>query len=285
MTVATNSKNIGLIEPDALFAERLQQVDSNTMTEQDSGFELSTELSSVETGLFDRVWEDHCHFYAGDSLGIGIAGLAGGAIMANSSIDEHLRHKVQQNIRSASSDEWFEMLHAQKELGNGLYTLPLFAASWMVGEYFDDDPRAVMVGDWGERSLRAFAVGVPPMLLTQRLTGASRPGESENDSHWNPLNDDNGVSGHSFMGAIPFLTAARMTDDPKLKFLYYTGSTLAPLSRVNDDSHYTSQAFLGWGFAWLATRAVFKTDSANQNWQINPILFDDKQGVAFTYQW
>ncbi|WP_197440332.1 phosphatase PAP2 family protein [Polystyrenella longa] len=181
--------------------------------------------------------------------------------MANSSIDEKLRHKVQQNIRSATSDDWFEMLHAQKELGNGYYTLPLFAASWMVGEVFDEDPRAALAGTWGERSLRAFAVGAPPMLLAQRVTGASRPGEATYKSNWNPLQDNNGVSGHSFMGAIPFLTAAKMTDEPWLQTLYYGGSTLAAFSRVNDDHHYASQAFLGWGFAWLATRAVFSTDS------------------------
>ena len=252
---------------------------------EDACGESPLNLDEAELNLFDRVWQDHCQFYSGDSLTIMTLGFAGGAVMANSSIDERLRHKVQQNIRSASSDDWFEGLHAQKELGNGIYTLPLFAASWAVGEYFDENPHAVLAGTWGERSLRAFAVGAPPMLLAQRVTGASRPGESERNSHWDPFQDDNGVSGHSFMGAIPFLTAARMTEDPWMKTLYYTGSVLAPLSRVNDDHHYTSQAFLGWGLAWLATRAVAETDSPDRNWEIKLIAFDDKQGFAIDLYW
>ncbi len=90
------------------------------------------------------------------------AGFTVGGVMANTSIDRKLHDTFQENIRGAESDEWFEMLHANKELGNGLYTLPIFAAAWGSAELFPDNPTAIIVGRWGERSLRAFAVGAGP---------------------------------------------------------------------------------------------------------------------------
>jgi hypothetical protein len=56
-------------------------------------------------------------------------------------------------------------------------------------------------------------VGAPPLYVMQQVTGSSRPGEGSAGSHWHFLNDNNGVSGHAFIGAVPFLAASgiRMT--------------------------------------------------------------------------
>lgn len=77
----------------------------------------------------------------------------------------------------------------------------------------------------------------------------SRPEEITQGSQWHALRDNNGISGHAFMGSLPFITAAKMTQSPASKALWYAGSTIAPLSRVNDGAHYSSQVALGW---WLA---------------------------------
>jgi hypothetical protein len=52
------------------------------------------------------------------------------------------------------------------------------------------------------------------------------------------------------------LTAAKMTDNPFLKYPLYVGSTLTGLSRINDNKHYFSQAVLGWWIAFLAVNSV-----------------------------
>jgi hypothetical protein len=98
------------------------------------------------------------------------------------------------------------------------------------------------------------------MLALQQVIGASRPGEAESGSHWEPFHDDNGVSGHSFMGAVPFITAAHMTKNPWLRGGLYLGSGMAGLSRINDNHHYASQAALGWWMAYLAARCVNPTE-------------------------
>ena len=80
-------------------------------------------------------------------------------------------------------------------------------------------------------------------------------------SHWHPFRRANAVSGHAYIGAIPFITAAQMTDKPVVKGLFYVLSTVCAWSRINDDAHYLSQAVLGWYLAYLSVRAVTKTES------------------------
>jgi membrane-associated phospholipid phosphatase len=84
----------------------------------------------------------------------------------------------------------------------------------------------------------------------QNAIGASRP--DEDDSRWRPFEDTNGVSGHSFMGAVPFITAAEMAENPYIRYSLYLGSMLCGWSRINDDRHYLSQAALGWWIAYLS---------------------------------
>jgi len=62
------------------------------------------------------------------------------------------------------------------------------------------------------------------------MTGASRP--SEGDSKWRPLKDSNGLSGHAFIGAVPFITAAKMNDNPYIKTILYGFSVLPGLTRI-----------------------------------------------------
>ncbi len=238
----------------------------------------------VEPSFLSRIASDHRYFYSPDSL-IGLSyGLAGGALMANTNFDNTMQAHFQASIRNAGSDEWFHTLEAQKKLGNGHYTIPVFAIAWAAGSLLEGDPVADNVGEWGERSIRSILVGAPPMLATQYIVGGSRPGESTAGSDWKLFQDHNGVSGHSFMGAIPFLTAAQMAEEPWIKFAFYAGSTLVPLSRINDDDHYTSQAFLGWWFALLATKAIDSTQQGHTNWTFAPWLEPGTSGFAAEYR-
>lgn len=247
-------------------------------------FKFDASPPVVEPSFLSRIASDHRQFYSPDSL-IGLSyGLAGGALMANTNFDNTVQAHFQSSVRNASTDEWFHFLEGQKKLGNGRYTLPVFAIAWAAGSLLEGHPVADNVGEWGERSFRSILVGAPPMLATQYIIGGSRPGESSSGSDWKLFQDNNGVSGHSFMGAVPFLTAAQMAEEPWLKFAFYAGSTLVPLSRINDDDHYTSQAFLGWWFALLATKAIDSTQQGHTNWTFAPWLEPGTSGFAAEYR-
>lgn len=182
-------------------------------------------------------------------LGIGVGGAG---ILANTSIDGDIQKYYQDDIRDESTDSMSKILKAPGEF---FFTIPLLVGT----RFFLKDTPA---GEWAQKSLRAMIVGAPAGLIMQRVTGASRP--SEGNSKWKPFKDGNGLSGHAFVGAVPFITAARMNDDQYLKGMFYGLSILSGLSRINDNKHYFSQIAFGWSLAFLSCNAVDKTDHKNK---------------------
>ncbi|MGA1870616.1 MAG: hypothetical protein ACMUJM_18940 [bacterium] len=192
--------------------------------------------------------EDYANFYSFENswklaMGVSVAG-----VLANTTADREIQDWYQDSYKSKGTDSFSKAMNV---FGNGMITIPVFLGFALLPELADNSQLGSASGEWGRNSLRAILVGTPPMFLMQRALGASRPNET--DSHWRFFHDDNGVSGHSFMGAIPFLTSAHMTDNPFLKCALYLGSTLPGISRINDDKHYFSQAALGWWMAYLAS--------------------------------
>ncbi len=232
----------------------------------------------------DRIVSDHRNYYDAKSFRLLAGGFLVGAVFANTSLDRQIQKHFQSSVASATSDDWYDTLHASKELGNGVYTLPVFAAAWASGAIFDESPLFVTTGRWGERTLRSFMVGAPPLILAQRLTGGSRPGENDRDSRWLPFHDTNGVSGHSFMSSLPFINAAMMTQRPWLKTAFYAGSLLGPISRVNDDAHYSSQIALGWWMACVAASAIDRTEMRTGQAQLYPYVTDGGYGGMFEFR-
>jgi hypothetical protein len=231
-----------------------------------------------------RILTDHKEFYSASGLLALGAGVATGALMANTPFDESVLHDAYaENVVLAPTHEFYERLHQPKILGDGRYTIPVFAVAAMTEPLLGDRSYLGTTAEWGQRSLRTMLVGGPPMLGLQYLTGGSRPGESPSQSKWDPGADNNGVSGHSFMGAIPFVSAAKMTDRRWIKAGWYVASALPALSRINDDDHYPSQAFLGWWVAYLAASAVDRSQASTPNHRVQILPQADGIGVAIEY--
>lgn len=243
-----------------------------------------TPLEQRPPTLLRRLLRDQVNFYAPESLVLIGGGFAAGAVLANTSLDRDIQSHLQSSLHNANTDDWLEGLHANKELGDGFYTLPIFAGAWAVGNMLPDAPATEATRIWGERSLRGFLLGAPPLIVMQLATGGSRPGESSHGSEWAPFQDDNGVSGHSFMGALPFITAAKMTDRVGLKGVFYAASTLTPLSRAADSAHYPSQVALGWWMAYISASAVQMTDRPRSHWRLFPTTVANGSGMALEYK-
>ncbi len=280
---------------DTVQLERLDTIDTPNMDASKYLDRQSLDMSKFDLESLDRapekgdLWErlvgDQSHFYSKESsMGLGFV-FGAGALFANTDMDSQIQKHFQSSVRGASSDDWFKFLHSNKELGNGLYTLPVFGAAWLANEYIDGPPVFETVGLWGERSMRGFLVGGPPLILMQKLTGGSRPYETIEGSEWHPFHDNNGVSGHAFMSSLPFITAAKLTDSPLRKSFWYTASAIGPLSRMNDNAHYPSQIGLGWAMAFVAATAVNQTDTGKRGWSLAPQSSPTSSGVAFQYRW
>jgi len=231
------------------------------------------------SAITETLINDYKSFYSCERLTrIGL-GFGLGAILANTKIDNQIQEWYQKDIRSSSTDDFSK---SAKLFGEGKYLIPLSLLSASIN-YFDNESP---IGDWGAYSARAYLTGVPAMLLMQRVTGGSRPGETNHDSNWRPFNDDNGVSGHAFIGAVPFLTLARMNRDNKfLKYISYAASTAAAWSRVNDNAHYLSQVALGWYMAFESVDSVFDADEKDKRVVVHPMAFQDGYGIMAEIRW
>lgn len=199
---------------------------------------------------------DNRNFYSLGSLAVLSADLGVAASLANTPADNHLRVAYQTNVTSHGVRTF---VHDFKVFGEGTIWIPVYAGTAILGTFIERFPGGAVTQEWGERSFRTCLVGAVPVLSLQYLTGASRPDESSSGSKWEPFKDNNGVSGHAFIGAVPFMTAAKMTDRPLLKSALYIASAMPGISRINDDAHYTSQVLLGWGLAYLSATAVDRT--------------------------
>ena len=226
------------------------------------------------------VKSDYKNFYSTNRLVRMSFVFAGGALVANTALDQNIQNWYQEHVRTSRTDD---ISKAAKFFGEGRYMIPFSLVSAVAGTYLVKIP---VLGKWGSYAFRSYLVGGPPLVILQRLTGGSRPGEREEDSRWNPLKDDNGVSGHAFVGAVPFLVLAHMSEQkPLLKYLFYTASFFPALSRINDNMHYPSQAGLGWYLAWEATGSVRETTGKKKNLSVVPVIGNDSFLVYLQLRW
>jgi hypothetical protein len=231
-----------------------------------------------------RIAGDYRAFYSCESLVCLTAAFGAGALMANTGFDTTMQNAWQRGVEPTGLGTFFS---GCKDIGEGRYVLPIFGVAAATGLVFEGNPAGDSVGEWGSRSLRMFVVGAPPLYVMQWVTGASRPGEGSAGSQWHLLNDNNGVSGHAFVGAIPFLAAADMVESPLAKGALYVCSTFVGFSRMTDDAHYPSQVFLGWYMAWASARAVSSTELrlAGVDVRIVPLPAADLGGAAIDARW
>ena len=185
-------------------------------------------------------------YFSEMQMQVKVGAFAGAYVMAHSSIDQSFQDYYRRTFTAPALDRWSARA---KVFGEGKYLLGL----WSALALFSKGEAAF----WAQQSLKSAAIAGPFVVLTQRLTGASRPGERSQASYWRFWQDENGVSGHAFMGALPFLTLAKQLDNSSFKSLALLLSSTCAWSRVHDNRHYLSQVLLGYLLAWQAVEAAY----------------------------
>ncbi|MEZ5943904.1 MAG: phosphatase PAP2 family protein [Planctomycetaceae bacterium] len=233
----------------------------------------STFISGPRDTFFN-LGSDLRNFYSLDTAQPFLLATGLTALMANTNFDGSFdRHY--ESLRISPTNDFVGTV---KSFGDGGRMLPIYSGAMVLHWIVPPDSVFAPVGDWGDRAMRAFVVGAPALVGMQLLTGGSRP--EEGNSHWHPFNDNNGASGHAFMGALPFMAAAEMTDHRGLKLGLYSASALTGWSRINDRDHYLSQVVLGWTIAYLATHSVSQTEG-DSGFQMIPVASPEFTGAIF----
>jgi len=219
------------------------------------------------------VLNDYRNFYSEENIFrlAAVIGVAG--VFANTSLDGNFQDYYQDNIRAKSTDNFSKLI---RDCGSGKTTIPIYLAVTFGSEFAKETYFGSIINKWGKRTLRSYLVGVPVLLTFQRVLGSSRPYRF--GSYWHLYNDDNAVSGHCFIGAVPFLSAARMTENIYLKSCFYFTSTLTGLTRINDNKHFISQVVLGWWIAYISSDAIDKTEFNKLH--ITPALIRENVGLS-----
>ena len=227
-----------------------------------------------------RSWEDHRRYYARENLAELALGIALAAPLANTSADRRVRDWYQRKARSDVTDHFADVLRYG---GEYWVAVPVCVGAALSGTLTGDGGTDSAIPAWGNRSLRALLVGVPPLAGLSAALGAARP--SQGDSRWQPFHDHHGISGHTFVAAVPFLTAAHLTEDPFWRGTFVLGSFLTGWSRINDDRHYVSQVALGWWVAYLAVASVNEAETGQRWLRIIPSYASGGPGVAVWVQY
>ncbi|MBI4620786.1 MAG: phosphatase PAP2 family protein [Desulfobacterales bacterium] len=233
---------------------------------------------SWEDRVKNTIYEDYKNFYSIGNLEKLAIGLGAAGVLANTSADREIQDRYQESVRNKDTDN---LSTVTRMFGEGVITIPVYLGAALFGEFAGDVELSSTTGEWGKRCLRTLLVGAPPALFLQRALGAPRP--DEGGSGWSPFSDNNGVSGHSFNGAVPFITAAKMTDNPYYKYGLYFASALGGISRINDNAHYFSQAALGWWMAYLAVASMDKTGTKRPKIVVTPAAIPNGVGVMAAF--
>jgi membrane-associated phospholipid phosphatase len=214
-------------------------------------FLISSNLFCTESFL-----KDGENFYSKNTAKILFTAFLPALILAKSPLDKAIENFYQENIRSEFTDDAAKIF---KAFGSNKPLSIAFFSGTFTGYLLKDTKVGMGLYQLCICSLRGITVGMPLLIASQNILGSDRP-EDNTHSFYQPFKNDHGVSGHAFMGAVPFINAAFMVKDPVFKAIFFAGSTLTGLSRINDSAHFLSQVLLGWTLAYTSSLAVYQTN-------------------------
>jgi hypothetical protein len=225
-----------------------------------------------------RLLNDYKNFYWSENLlYVGIAA-AMAAPIANTHADQSIRNWYQAGVGQGRSRGLDNTALFVKNFGEYKYAIPAYFVLSGGGVLWPDNDVLYTLGNFGDRGLRALAVGAPAVGILQYSLGSDRP--FTQDSTWHPFRANHAASGHAFVGAIPFLTAASITESRALQTLLFAGSFATSWSRIHTDDHYFSQVLLGWSIAYLSVQSVNQTENQFGRFHIVPVDIPNGMGMG-----
>lgn len=209
--------------------------------------------------VINDIRRDFCIYFSEDTLfDFGAAFVIAG-VMANTGIDRTIQRSWQEDLRSKTTNNFLKPFNHIG--GLSYYYFPIYFGLMGIGHSREHTILGNVAYHWAYRGLRTVLLAGVQQVILAPLLGSGRPSRMQ-DSKWTPFQHTKGVSGHALHGAIPFLTAAFMTDPPVIRTILFILSAMPGLARINFNAHYASQVLLGWSLAYLSARSVYYSDLA-----------------------
>jgi len=183
------------------------------------------------------------------AIGFGVAG-----VLANTNADEDIQQLFRDHLTGDLGGDLASLFSGVGDVALPMYSFPIYLGAMWFGR--DNGEFETSVARWGANSLRAAIVAMPQLIVLSHVAGGQIPEAGE--PGWDPFVGDNGASGHSYFGAVPIITAARLADKRWVKYALYTTSILPGRARVYKDKHYFSQSFLGGRRTILTKKTIEK---------------------------
>ena len=244
---------------------------------------VKSSLTKADWQLFvDELYSDTKDFYSKDNVILISASFVTAAVLANTKMDQKFSDFYQNDIRSTKTDA----LSKISKIPGNRYMFPIYLSGMLLDPFLSKEDCENSFYKWSKNSLRILVKSAPLFLVLQGSLGGSRPSQKNPHSQWKLFNNKNFVSasGHANFGAVPFLAAATMTDDLKLKGVLYFLSTLTGLSRINDNMHYLSQVVLGWSLAFIASRGLEKEKTKQYCLSLIPNIEEKSFLISLSYR-
>lgn len=240
----------------------------------------------------------HNMYLSRNALWVGLA-IGGSAVAANTHADRGARDWYRDRVHGSRIDD---VARNGTYLGDWWVVVPVVLGASIGGHMCPESHTATTIAEWGDRSGRALLVGAPAIGVMALVAGGNGP--SNDDSRWHfpghpPKGKDllkfrtgdlfdrgyEAASLRSYLGAVPFLTAASMSENRALKALFVAGSFVPTWADFHDDRHYLSQALLGWSIAFLATHSVNQTEGTFRRVQFAPMALPQGPGMGVEIQY
>ncbi len=198
---------------------------------------------------FGRVYTAPWHWGKSDSFKF--LAVAGTSLLLFA-FDQDVQNWVQKK-RTNASDNFFEGI---TNLGNGLYAGGLIAVLYAAGEIAGENGlrRTALLSLESWLTSTVFTTGV------KFIAGRARPWAGESSHSFHPFSTGSAhysfPSGHACTAWSLATTIADQTDSPIVDGLAYTLATLVSFSRIWNNDHWASDAFVGSAVGYFMAKKI-----------------------------
>lgn len=242
----------------------------------DPGYLVSIPLNAA------RILASPWRFDKSDWINTAVVLGVGGGLIA---LDKPIRNFIQGDLRGGATDDAADFL---REFGDTYLLAMGLGAAYVGAELIGDEPLQETALLAEESLLLASVLGLGIKWVSQR----DRPDSGKSSTSWSPFSfDDSNTSfpsGHAINAfSVASVIASQYEDYPWAAPIAYTLATGTALSRLNQDKHWASDAFVGAAVGYFVGKMVVRYNPFNpaQGVTLRPWGGADARGLSLAIEY